>query len=282
MWRRTVPSLKMHEKYQIQEQIGEGSFSQVFLCVRGSMKYAVKKLPRTQETQQKTTHEIRANCILKHKGLVRFFEYFEETEHLYLVFEHVQGITLWEMMNARRNIPLPEIAAKYIFKQLVKILVYLHGKSVFHRDLKLENIMVNHAGRVKLIDFGLCGIQKDSNLPFYDSVGSLAFGSPELLSGKGYLGGKNDVFSCGVILFAIVYGDLPFLEDDRKEFLKGNLGHPIIEFPTSPILSGEIIELIAQLLALEAKERIPLKKVRKHKWLKGKQGTFILHDLLGN
>ena len=110
----------------------------------------------------------------------------------------------------RRRRKLNEDQAKFIFRQIINGLKYVHSKGVLHRDIKLDNILLTSEGDVKICDFGVSKIVQNKNLVMEDQCGTPAYIAPEVFSGKGYKGFQSDIWSAGVVLYAMLLGTVPF------------------------------------------------------------------------
>jgi len=128
--------------------------------------------------------------------------------------------------------------------------------------------MLTHSGKVKLLDFGLAAVG-DRDCLWEDWVGSMDYAGPELFQRNPYLGSKVDIFSLGVVLFALSTGVLPFLKA-REQQIQEHKINPYIKFPKSPKLSNELQDLIQNMLRFDPCDRIKLSNIRKHPWLKTK------------
>jgi len=257
----------------LEEKIGEGTFAQVYLGKNEKGETVVVK-----KVEGFPSREVDANSILHHKNIAKFQDFYEDGDGTFdLIFEYVQGQNLFDFMAGRNSAPLMEEEAVSIFSQLVNALLYCHKKGVYHRDIKLENIMITPKGRVKLIDFGLAGISAPSHQGvFSDPVGSLHYSSPEVMLGlKDYSGEAADVYSLGVVLFSLVFGLLPFDAKDRVSFFNNERSHhPDLIIPSSPGTSYEVRDLISRMLVFSPYDRISLKDVSTHEWTSQKN-TFI-------
>jgi len=139
---------------------------------------------------------------------VRLYESFEIDSHIVYVMEVCGGGDLLTFVRRRRK--LNEDQAKFIFRQIINGLKYVHSKGVLHRDIKLDNILLTSEGDVKICDFGVSKIVQNKNLVMEDQCGTPAYIAPEVFSGKGYKGFQSDIWSAGVVLYAMLLGTVPF------------------------------------------------------------------------
>lgn len=148
-----------------------------------------------------------AQC--NHPNVVRLFDTFETSKHICFVIELCSGGDLFSYIKKRRR--LKEDVARFFFKQLVEGLAYIHNaKKVVHRDIKLENILLDATGNVKICDFGVSRQLKTGMEKMKEQCGTPAYIAPEILLDKGYIGFNVDMWSAGVCLYAMLIGSVPF------------------------------------------------------------------------
>ena len=150
---------------------------------------------------------------LRHNHVVKIFETIETVQHIIIVMEICAGGDLLNYVRKRRK--LNEPVAKKIFKQILDGLCYIHSKNIAHRDIKLDNILLDGRGNVKIGDFGVSK-QISSNLIMLEQCGTPAYIAPEILRNKGY-GLNVDLWSAGVVLYAMLYGTVPFKGASMEE-----------------------------------------------------------------
>lgn len=211
-WRDALKcfNLESVEKfYSFRERIGRGSFSTVNLVEKKSepsKKYAIKTIDKKNLKQhEKTLIQEEAKIIkgLNHENIIKFYDHFEDYKKTYYVFELVEGGDLMEYVLSRKR--LEEKEALRVFKQLLRVVRYIHRKNILHRDIKPENIMIDldpvtgEINKIKLIDFGFATYFSKDKLPCL-SCGTLNYAAPEVLVGEEY-DESSDLFSCGVILY---------------------------------------------------------------------------------
>jgi serine/threonine protein kinase len=177
-----------------------------------------------------------------------------------------------------------ENGGRYFLSQMLDVLQYMHGKGVVHRDLKLENILVDDNMDLKVADFGFATFRKIHDLKSYR--GTMTYMAPEIKEGKKYDGEKIDMFSTGVILFIIVQGIFPFKEAKKDEFfynliLKGDM-ETYWNKTGGQKLSKEFKDLIIKMFSYDGSKRPSIDEIRAHPWM---QAPFnmkqIRSDLLG-
>lgn len=119
----------------------------------------------------------------------------------------------------RRRRKLKEDVAKHVFKQVIEGLKYIHSKNILHRDIKLDNILLTSEGDVKICDFGVSKIVKNGEI-MTEQCGTPAYIAPEVFENRGYENYGSDVWSAGVVLYAMLYGTVPFKASNMTELQK--------------------------------------------------------------
>jgi len=196
----------------------------------------------------------------------------KETEDQYLVLEHAQKGDLLDYLISQGK-PFSETEARRLFSQLVSALSYAHSKGVCHRDLKLENLFLDDKLDMKIGDWGhSCFFSPKTRL--HETKGTLKYSAPEIVLGNAYYGPAVDVWSAGVVLFAMISGHLPFESDNPSDsFRLRHIKRKIVRLdfelpaPSSPTpLSNDLEDLLLGMLSL-APRRLTLEQVRNHPWM---------------
>ncbi|KAG2736260.1 hypothetical protein G9P44_000350 [Scheffersomyces stipitis] len=196
--------------------------------------------------------------LLTHPNVLRLYDVWETSKALYLVLEYVEGGELFDLLVERG--PLQEVEAIKYFRQIILGTAYCHALGICHRDLKPENLLLDAALNVKLADFGMAALESNGKL-LETSCGSPHYAAPEIVSGLKYHGAASDVWSCGVILFALLTGRLPFDDENiRNLLLKVQAGN----FDMPDEISPEAQDLIGRMLTVDPIKRIPTEKVLNH------------------
>ncbi|EZF30011.1 CAMK/CAMKL/GIN4 protein kinase [Trichophyton interdigitale MR816] len=200
--------------------------------------------------------------LIQHPNVIGLFDVWENRGELYLVLEYVEGGELFEYISEHG--PLPEIEAVRLFRQIISAVSYCHRFNICHRDLKPENILLDGSFNVKLADFGMAALQPEGHM-LNTSCGSPHYASPEIIYGKPYRGDKADIWSCGIILYALLCGFLPFDGGDLRNTLKlVKKG----EYMLPPWMSEEAIDLVQSILQKDPENRITLTDMWEHPLLK--------------
>ncbi|XP_040385497.1 CBL-interacting protein kinase 4 [Oryza brachyantha] len=206
-------------KYELGRLLGRGTFAKVYLArsVGGGEAVAVKVIDKaevmgTAGMAPRVLREVAAMRRLRHPHVLRLQEVLATRARIYLVMELATGGDLLSRLAAHPRRRLPESAARRVFIQLVDALAYCHARGVAHRDVKPQNILLDGGGGLKVSDFGLSAlpdsVRDDGRL--HTACGTPAYAAPEVLRRRAYDGAKADAWSCGVILFVLLAGHLPF------------------------------------------------------------------------
>ncbi|RVD92700.1 Ser Thr kinase Kin1 [Tubulinosema ratisbonensis] len=279
-------SLFKHEiglvDYTILNKIGTGSSSDVKLGINKftKEKVAIKIVPRKKANpamakEREEKREIRIlretviSLFVRHPNIVRLIDFNYDENYFYLIFEYAEGFQLYDLILESGR--MSEIDCRRIFRQIISAVVYIHKNGVAHRDLKIENILVDINGNVKLIDFGLANFYDELN-GLRTFCGSLYFAAPELLKGYIYKGNVIDVWSLGVILYTMACGFVPF--DDKSIYvLQEKIKNSDYQLPKH--LSLPLKNLISKMLTKNFQDRIDLEEIIEDEWLNENYSTKI-------
>ncbi len=214
---------------------------------------------KTNGLEEKVKREIKFSKYFRHPNIIRLYEVLETNSEIILIMEYAQGGELYDIV---RKGTLNENDARKIFQQIIFGLEYLHTHQVAHRDLKPENILLDEDNNVKIADFGLSNIMRDG-IFLYSSCGSPNYAAPELINGKFYNGASIDIWSCGVILYALLTGQLPFNEE-RIPKLYQMIRECKYSFP--PNVPDQAKDLIFRMLQADPMNRITISEIKQHRW----------------
>eukprot|EP00668_Euglena_longa_P005737 GGOE01006772.1.p1 GENE.GGOE01006772.1~~GGOE01006772.1.p1 ORF type:complete len:609 (+),score=149.25 GGOE01006772.1:95-1921(+) len=253
-------------EYVLGETIGQGAYGKVKLATHRQTghKVAVKiirldLLPNAKATL-KVRREIGNLKSLEHPHIIRLYDVVSTPTDIFMVMEYVSGGELFEFLS--RNGRVRQSLARKLFQQIICAVEYMHHFRIVHRDLKPENLLIDDQTNVKIADFGLSNVTSDS-LFLSTSCGSPNYAAPEVILGRLYMGPEVDVWSCGVILYVMLVGRLPFDEDSIPAlFSKIKEGN----YPEPHFLTPGAKELIAKMLVVDPLTRITIAEVRRTPW----------------
>jgi serine/threonine protein kinase len=254
--------------YHIGPEIGHGAFAHVFKCTKigDEAEYAIKIFSKSHLAcpgdTERFQREINTMAFLKHDNLIALHDLFWDHENFYLVMDFCPGGELFSYIV--QNTKLEEPTAATVFRQIMAGIAYLHSFSVAHRDLKPENILITKFPQVRVADFGLCGFIAEDKL-MKTFCGSPVYCSPECLSKQEYDGRKSDVWSLGVILYAMVTGTLPWNVSNTASMLRAILK---ASFTIPGHVSAGCKELLHSMMRPAPADRISVEKILEHPWLK--------------
>ncbi|KAG6492476.1 CBL-interacting protein kinase 4-like [Zingiber officinale] len=256
-------------KYELGRLLGRGTFAKVYLArsVSDGADVAVKILDKAEMVEtgmaDSVLTEVAAMRRLSHPNILRLYEVLATRSKIFLVMEHAPGGDLLGRVARRR---LPEHASRRYFHQLVSALHYCHARGVAHRDVKPQNLLLDRDGNLKVSDFGLAALPdrlRDGLL--LTACGTPAYTAPEVFRRKGYDGAAADAWSCGVILFVLLAGSLPF-DDANLAVMYRRIHRRDYELP--PWISPPARRLLVRLLDPNPDTRMTIANLFDHPWLK--------------
>ncbi|KAJ1575253.1 hypothetical protein NDA11_004681 [Ustilago hordei] len=252
--------LKMVGNYTLQRPIGEGTYGKVRLGLHRltNTRVAIKQIPKAHSAS--LTREIHHHRRLHHPNVMQLYEVIATEQYIWMVSELCAGGELYDYLVENEVLAEPE--ARRIFGQLCLAVAYVHSKGIVHRDLKLENILLDERCNVKLGDFGFTREFERKRL-METFCGTTGYASPEMLAGNKYTGEEVDIWSLGVILYALLCGALPF-DDDDESIMKDKILRGDFEIPDC--LSEEAQSLIALILQHEPSKRPSIETILAHPW----------------
>ncbi|XP_062329939.1 serine/threonine-protein kinase SIK3 homolog isoform X1 [Osmerus eperlanus] len=253
--------------YEIERTIGKGNFAVVKLATHiiTKAKVAIKIVDKTQlddENLKKIFREVQIMKMLRHPHIIRLYQVMETERMIYLVTEYASGGEIFDHLVAHGR--MAEKDARRKFKQIVAAVHFCHCRNIVHRDLKAENLLLDHNLNIKIADFGFSNLFARGQL-LKTWCGSPPYAAPELFEGKEYDGPKVDIWSLGVVLYVLVCGALPFdgstLQNLRARVLSGKFRIPFF-------MSTDCEYLIRHMLVLEPSRRLSMEQICKNKWMR--------------
>lgn len=292
------PDFGLGEVFETIEPLGEGGSGETWLMIEKDSRrqLAVKLIrrPIPKVLHEMLLHEIQIQGDLgeSHLNIVSAEEVILTRTHLAIVMEFASGGTLtkyvsdrWDTVHHRGGLFLAEDEARYFFKQFISAVEYCHRQNVAHRDLKLDNTLLDNSDPplIKICDFGFAKDMGDSNSNMFTQIGTPVYMSPELISSKrgrvGYDGKKADVWASGVMLFVMLLGMFPY---EHNEHPDPNTSAAQIEVWLQQIkqkwrensrvkdaavrLSPECRDLLDKVFELNEKRRVGIKDIKEHPW----------------
>jgi len=271
--------------FQVGRFLGRGGFGEVRVGVHhmsgeeAALKFLDKAAFSTMDAAERMTTEIECLTALRHPNIIRLLQQLEAPHHVVLVFELMRGGDLYHHLCGLPNQCLSEDAARSVFHQVISAVAYAHNHHICHRDLKLDNILLSEGGirQVKIADFGLSDFYRPGEVMRSD-CGSLSYLAPEVFRGTSNAGPPLDVWSLGVILFALLYGRLPFEGSDlcgsnrpREAIIRNRICK--CQYKMDESMSADAKDLVRRLLKLDPAERASVPEIFNHCWLRQRNST---------
>ncbi|KAG1351972.1 hypothetical protein G6F62_002832 [Rhizopus arrhizus] len=255
--------------YWLGKTLGKGSSGCVKIGIHKMTgeKVAIKIIPKSHlaanaSVEKAVKREIAVMKLIKHPNIMSLLDVIDlsDSPNLYLILEYVQGGELFEYLVSRGK--LSEKEARKYFQQIIIGLDYCHRHLICHRDLKPENLLLDREKNIKIADFGMASLQPTGSL-LETSCGSPHYASPEIVNGIPYDGSASDIWSCGIILYALLSGHLPFDDDNIRQLLnKVKMG----KYKIPDHVSNEARDLIQKILVINPSKRLTMKEVQSHPW----------------
>ncbi|ORX39867.1 kinase-like domain-containing protein [Kockovaella imperatae] len=205
--------------------------------------------------------------LIDHPNVMALYDVWETAKELYLVLEYVEGGELFDYLVSQGRLP-PDEASRY-FQQIIAGVDYCHRFNICHRDLKPENLLLDRERNIKIADFGMAALEPSDKL-LETSCGSPHYASPEIVAGMSYHGAASDIWSCGVILFALLTGRLPF-DDENIRLLLQKVKNGKFVMPSE--LPPDAKDLITRMLVVDPEKRITMAEISSHPFCQRKQDT---------
>lgn len=258
--------------YILQGQIGHGCFSEVRLALLADWDapgeppaFACKIVPRSrlviQNLEARFENEIRIVQQLKHPKVVQLVDLFKDELNYYIIMEYCGGGELCQFIIHQGRLSEPQ--ARMFTKQILEALEYVHSFGICHRDLKPENILLDVYGQIKISDFGFSRFVGQNGL-VETPCGSPCYASPECISGKAYDGRKSDIWSVGVLVYAMLTGQLPWTKRNQAQLFeqirKG-------DYVVPPSLSENCRSFIRGLMTVNCDDRMSIGMALRHPWI---------------
>ncbi|VVA33088.1 PREDICTED: CBL-interacting [Prunus dulcis] len=266
-------------KYEVGRTIGEGTFAKVKFARNSdtgepvALKIIDKEKVLKHKMAEQIKREIATMKLIKHPNVVRLFEVMGSKTKIFIVMEFVTGGELFDKIV--NNGRMREDEARRYFQQLINAVDYCHSRGVYHRDLKPENLLLDTYGNLKVSDFGLSALSQQDDGLLHTTCGTPNYVAPEVLNDRGYDGATADMWSCGVILFVLLAGYLPFDDSNLMTLYKKISA---AEFTCPPWLSFGAMKLIARILDPNPMTRITIAEILEDEWFKKDYKSLVFEE----
>jgi carbon catabolite-derepressing protein kinase len=258
------------QRYEIGRLLGQGTFAKVYFArsIRTNQSVAIKVVDKEKILKvglmDQIKREISVMSMAKHPNIVQLYEVMATKSKIFFVLEHAKG---GELFNKVAKGKLKEDVARKYFQQLINVVDYCHSRGVYHRDIKPENLLLDENENLKVSDFGLSALaecKREDGL-LHTTCGTPAYVAPEVIIRKGYDGAKADIWSCGVVLFVMLAGYLPFQDSNLIEMYR-KIGKAEFKYPSW--FPQEVRKLLAKILDPNPNSRISIIKIKEFPWFK--------------
>lgn len=262
-------SILMH-RYELGKLLGQGTFAKVYHAkdIETGASVAIKIVEKEKVLKvgmiEQIKREISVMRLVRHPNVVQLYEVMASKIKIYFVMEYVgRG----ELFNKVSKGKLCEDVGRKYFQQLISAVDYCHSRGVYHRDLKPENLLLDDEGNLKVSDFGLSALAESKHQDglLHTTCGTPAYVAPEVIHRKGYDGAKADIWSCGVILFVLLAGYLPFQDSNLMEMYR-KIGKAEFKFPNW--FPYEVRKLLLKILDPNPKTRISMAQIMENPWFR--------------
>nr|XP_032288938.1 serine/threonine-protein kinase par-1 isoform X7 [Drosophila virilis] len=257
---------KLRQRFDIIKKLGQGTYGKVQLGINKEtgQEVAIKTIKKCKIEAEadlvRIRREVQIMSSVQHPNIIHIYEVFENREKMVLVMEFAAGGELYDYLSERKV--LSEEEARRIFRQVATAVYYCHKHKICHRDLKLENILLDEQGNAKIADFGLSNVFDDQRL-LGTFCGSPLYASPEIVEGTPYQGPEVDCWSLGVLLYTLVYGSMPFDGSNFKRLVKQISQGDYYE-PRKPSRAST---LIREMLTVSPQKRATIEQICSHWWV---------------
>lgn len=258
------------QKYELGRFLGQGNFAKVYYArnIETSQSVAIKVIEKEKILNlgmvEQIKREISAMRKVKHPNILELHEVIASKTKIYFVMEYAKGGELFDKISKGK---LSEDVGRKYFQQLISAVDYCHSRGVYHRDLKLENLLLDENGNLNVSDFGLSAFAESKHQDglLHTICGTPAYVPPEIIQRKGYDGAKADIWSCGVILYVLLAGFPPFY-DSNLIGMYNKICKAEYRFPRW--FSTEVRKLLTRILNPNPYSRISISKIMETPWFK--------------
>ena len=265
------------ERYELGRLLGKGTFGKVHYGrnLESNQSVAIKMMDKDKVLKvglsEQIKREITTMRLVAHKNIVHLHEVMATRNKIYIVMEYVKGGELFDKID--KSGKLTEAAAHKYFQQLISAVDHCHSRGVYHRDLKPENLLLDENENLKVTDFGLSALSESKRQDglLHTACGTPAYVAPEVISKIGYDGAKSDIWSCGVVLFVLAAGYLPFQGPNLMEMYR-KIQHGDFRCPSW--FSHKLKKLLYKILDPNPRTRISIQKIKESTWFRKGPGEI--------
>ena len=268
--------------YLLSSTLGKGTFSKVKLGfhIPTKQNVAVKVLNKEKIKDEndiiRINREITILKSLHHPNIAQLYETITSDKHIYIIMEYAEGKDLFQYIYSKTY--LTELKASFLFRQLISTLEYIHTIGIVHRDIKPENILLNKTKQmIKLVDFGLSNQYQHKQL-LHTPCGSPCYASPEMISGKAYDGLCSDLWSCGVVLYCMLTGQLPF---DDEDIITLYTKIQSADYVMPKYISAVTKDFLRRILTTDPHKRISIEEIKEHAFYNMDKGKIYKGIVIG-
>ena len=258
------------QRYELGRLLGQGTFAKVYYArsLVTNQSVAIKVIDKEKIMKvgliDQIKREISIMRMVKHPNIIQLFEVMATKTKIYFVMEYAKGGELFDKVSKGR---LKEDVAWKFFKQLINAVDFCHSRGVYHRDIKPENLLLDENEDLKVSDFGLSALAdcKHQDGLLHTTCGTPAYVAPEVINRKGYDGVKSDIWSCGVVLYVLLAGYLPFHDSNLMELYR-KIGRGDFRCPSW--FPNDVRRLLSKILDPNPSTRISIAKIKESSWFK--------------
>lgn len=269
--------LRLKQRFDIVRKLGQGTYGKVQLGInkKTGQEVAIKTIKKCKIESEadliRIRREVQIMSSVRHPNIVHIYEVFENSEKMILVMEYCSGGELYDYLSQKKV--LQEDEARRLFRQIATAVYYCHIHKICHRDLKLENVLLDDTGSAKIADFGLSNVFKETSL-LSTFCGSPLYASPEIVKGTPYIGPEVDCWSLGVLLYTLVYGAMPFDGSNFKRLVRQISNGDYYE-PRNPSSASP---LIRDMLTVDPLKRADIAYICDNPWVNTGCETSCLEE----
>ncbi|KAK4606842.1 hypothetical protein RGQ29_000898 [Quercus rubra] len=258
------------KRYELGRLLGQGTFAKVYYArsIGTNQSVAIKVIDKEKIMKvaliDQIKREISVMRLVKHPNIIHLYEVMATKTKIYFVVEYAKG---GELFNKVSKGKLKEDVARRYFQQLINAVDFCHSRGVYHRDIKPENLLLDENDNLKVSDFGLSALAESKRQDglLHTTCGTPAYVAPEVINRKGYDGAKADIWSCGVVLYVLLAGYLPFHDSNLMEMYR-KIGKA--EYRCPNWFPPEVRRLLSKMLDPNPNTRAPMAKIRESSWFR--------------